>query len=181
MPEFALPRAISTPMMKAVPRVSFPWWEMSVICSAISSRTPPGKNPERRDRCLPIVLASAKRPYSETMAAIPGKTARSAKNATLPDVERTRSAEIDQRTRQRISLHPRGGICSGVFASRPQPGSRARARSIERPELLLAPTSARQSCPLSLTFAAGVRSISTGKELQNFLNHPSSMHYVLMP
>ena len=83
--------------MKAVPSVSFPWREMSVICSAISWRTPPGKNPERRDRCLPIVLASAKSPYSETMAAIPGKTARSAKNATPPEVDRIRFAEIDQR------------------------------------------------------------------------------------
>ena len=78
---------------------------------------------------LADVLASAKSPYSDTMAAIPGKTARSVKNATLPEVDRIRFSEIDQNTRQRISLHPRGGICSGVFASRPRPGSRARARS----------------------------------------------------
>jgi hypothetical protein len=102
-----------------------------------------GRSHERRDRCLPIVLASAKSPYSDTIAAIPGKTARSAKKATPPDVDSIRSSEIDQNTRQKISLQPRGGICPGAFASRPRPVSRARARSTELPESLLAPTSAR--------------------------------------
>jgi DNA invertase Pin-like site-specific DNA recombinase len=94
-----------------------------------------------------------------------------AKNATPPDVDRIRSAEIDQNTLQRISLQPRGGICSGVLASRPRPGSRERARSTERSEFLLAPTSARQSCPWSVTFASGVRSFCTGRDLRN----PSSI------
>ena len=53
---------------------------------------------------MPIVLASAKSPYSDTMAAIAGKTARSAKNATPPEVDMIRSAEIDQSTRQRDIL-----------------------------------------------------------------------------
>ena len=163
MPEFALPRAIRSPTTKAAPIVSFPWREMTVICSAISARTPSGRNPERTDKCLPIVLASANSPYSETIAAIPGKTASSAKNATPPEVNRIRFSEIDQNTRQRISLHPRGGICSGVFAPRPRPDSLARARSTGLADALLAPTSARQSSPLSAAFAAGARSLSTGK------------------
>jgi len=37
-------------------------------------KDPTSKNPDRRERCLPIVLASAKSPYSDTMAAIAGKT-----------------------------------------------------------------------------------------------------------
>ena len=57
-------------------------------------------------------------------------------------------AEIDQKTLQKISAHPSGVISSGVVACRPQPNSRARARSVER-ETLDSPTWARQSSPLS--------------------------------
>src|SRR5689334_25296 len=107
-----------------------------------------------------MMLASAKSPYSDTIAAIPGKKARSVKNATLPEVDRIRFSEMDQNTRQRISLHPRVGISSGVFASRPRPGSRARVRSTERSETLDAPISARQSCPFSGDFDEELRSFS---------------------
>jgi hypothetical protein len=70
-------------------------------------------------------------------------------------VERIRSADMDHSTRQRISRHPRAGICSGVAASRPRPGSRARARSTDRPASLLSPIWERQSSPSS-AFDAGV-------------------------
>src|SRR5215212_3894423 len=93
--------------------------------------TPAGKIPASRVKWLPMVLASAKRPYSDTIAAMPGNTASSAKKATPPEVEATLSAEIDQNTRHAISPHPRAVICSGVFASRPRPGSRDRMRSAE--------------------------------------------------
>ena len=87
------------------------------------------------------------------MAAIPGNTANSAKNATLPEVERMRLAEIDQSTRQKMSFHPRAGICSGLVASRPRPISRERTRSSEGSEPFLFPTSARQSSPCSEAFS----------------------------
>ena len=82
------------------------------------------------------MLASANSPYSETIAAIPGKTASSAKNATPPEVDRIRFSEIDQNTRQRISLHPRGGIAPACLRrahgpihwhARDRPGWRTRS------------------------------------------------------
>src|SRR3954465_12275149 len=72
--------------------------------------TPAGKIPASRVKWLPMVLASAKRPYSDTIAAMPGNTASSAKKATPPEVEATLSAEIDQNTRQAISPPGRFGL-----------------------------------------------------------------------
>ncbi len=58
-----------------------------------------------------------------------------------------------QKTRIRISRHPRGGISLGVSASRPRPGSRARLRSVDRSESG-SPTRARQSWPSLSAFTA---------------------------
>ena len=66
--------------------------------------------------------------------------------------------EIDQNTRQKISLQPRGGDLFGRVCWRPRPGSRAR---IDRSQIGIT----RLSAPImssAFSFAAAERSISMG-------------------